>query len=419
MDDLLKMFPGGLPGGSGGVRPGGAGGPGAFPGLSEAELEAVGGEEGLRDHMAKVWEHLDDLAERDPGEYRKFLAQQAEGAGVKAPGAAPGAAAEPARRSASSPVFQGAAPCLSVVTRRAGLGGGLPAAQAPVVVCVWGSPDMPAAEGVGAAAGTGTGGPKVPVGLRRGVPADLPLGACAPPEAGAAGPGARVFHVECHPGALAAAAAGSPPGLREILVERSFQWVETVHSIALSRQGRRLFFAEEAAPAGALSGGRRPPGGGAAAAGGGGVARDAAAGTAAAAMSDSLLGDLAGMGGIGGGRGGNGAATSDLEEGKKKKVLVQELRPAELRHEVEERRDPGGALREILVAVEVPPGTTSTRELRLEVAPQALSVAAPGGGAALELELPSPVDVENVKARLDKKARRLRVTLLPAPGASV
>jgi len=135
-------------------------------------------------------------------------------------------------------------------------------------------------------------------------------------------------------------------------------------------------------------------------------------------MSDSLLGDLAGMGGMGGGRGGNGAATSDLEEGKKKKVLVQELRPAELRHEVEERRDPGGALREILVAVEVPPGTTSARELRLEVAPRALSVAAPGGGAALELELPSPVDVENVKARLDKKARRLRVTLPPAPGAS-
>ncbi len=86
---------------------------------------------------------------------------------------------------------------------------------------------------------------------------------------------------------------------------------------------------------------------------------------------------------------------------------------------MEERRDPGGALREILVAVEVPPGTTSARELRLEVAPRALSVAAPGARAALELELPAPVDVESVKARLDKKARRLRVTLLPAPGASV
>merc|ERR1719443_1702777 len=213
MDDLLKMFPGGLPGGAGGARPDPRG---AFPGLSEAELESVGGEEGLREHMAKVWEHLDDLAERDPGEYRKFLAQQAEGAGVKAPGAAGGAA----RRPASAPVFQGAAPCLSVVTRRAGSGGGPPAAPAPIVVCVWGSPEMPAA----------------------------------------AGPGARVFHVECHPGALAAAAAGSPPGFREVLVERAFRWVETVHSIALSRRGRRLFFAEEAAPAGALMrGGRTPP----------------------------------------------------------------------------------------------------------------------------------------------------------------
>merc|ERR1719248_26723 len=127
------MLPGGLPGGAGGARPDPRG---AFPGLSEAELESVGGEEGLREHMAKVWEHLDDLAERDPGEYRKFLVQQAEGVGVKAPGAAPGAAAEPARRSANSPVFQGAAPCLWVVTRRAGSGGGLPATQAPVVVCV-------------------------------------------------------------------------------------------------------------------------------------------------------------------------------------------------------------------------------------------------------------------------------------------
>ena len=343
--------------------------------------------------MAQVWEHLDDLAERDPGEYRKFLAQQAEGAGVKAPGAAGGAA----RRPASAPVFQGAAPCLSVVTRRAGSGGGPPAAPAPVVVCVWGSPEMPAAEGLGAAAWEG--GPKVPVGLRRGVPADLPPGACAPPEAGAAGPGARVFHVECHPGALAAA-AGSPPGLREVLVERAFRWVETVHSIALSRRGRRLFFAEEAAPTGALmQGGRTPPpgggGGATAAGGGGGLARDAAAGTAAAGMSDGLLGDLAGMGG-----GGAGGCRQPEQE---RKVLIQELRPAELRHEVEERRGPGGALLEIRVAVEVPPGTASARELRLEVAPR-----------ALELELAAPVDVDRVRARLDKKARRLRVTLLPA-----
>jgi len=412
MDDLLKMFPGGLPGGAGGARPDPRG---AFPGLSEAELESVGGEEGLREHMAKVWEHLDDLAERDPGEYRKFLAQQAEGAGVKAPGAAGGAA----RRPASAPVFQGAAPCLSVVTRRAGSGGGPPAAPVPVVVCVWGSPEMPAAEGLGAVAREG--GPKVPVGLRRGVPADLPPGACAPPEAGAAGPGARVFHVECHPGALAAAAAGSPPGFREVLVERAFRWVETVHSIALSRRGRRLFFAEEAAPAGALMrGGRTPPpgagggggggggGGATAAGGGGGLARDAAAGTAAAGMSDGLLGDLAGMGGGGGGAGGGGQPEQE------RKVLIQELRPAELRHEVEERRGPGGALLEIRVAVEVPPGTASARELRLEVAPRALSVAGPGGGAALELELAAPVDVDRVRARLDKKARRLRVTLLPA-----
>ena len=66
------------------------------------------------------------------------------------------------------------------------------------------------------------------------------------------------------------------------------------------------------------------------------------------------------------------------------------------------------------MAVEVPPGTASARELRLEVAPRALSVAGPGGGAALELELAAPVDVDRVRARLDKKARRLRVTLLPA-----
>ena len=33
---------------------------------------------------------------------------------------------------------------------------------------------------------------------------------------------------------------------------------------------------------------------------------------------------------------------------------------------------------------------------------------------ALELELAAPVDVDRVRARLDKKARRLRVTLLPA-----
>ena len=103
------------------------------------------------------------------------------------------------------------------------------------------------------------------------------------------------------------------------------------------------------------------------------------------------------------------------EEGER--AVVGPCHRRQLRHEVEERRDPGGALREILVAVEVPPGTTSARELRLEVAPRALSVAAPGGGAALELELPAPVDVESVKARLDKKARCLRVTLLPAPGA--
>ena len=289
MDDLLKMFPGvGGPDGGGPV-PGGA-----LPRLSEAEMEKLGGEEGLREHMARVWEHLDDLAERDPEEYRRFLAQQAEGAGVKTSGGEgrPGARHR-APTAASAAVFQGAAPCLSVLTRRragGGTGAGAPAppssGAAEVVVCIWGSPEMPPVEGLGGAAGPKV--PKVPVGLRQAVPEGLPSVACAPAEAGAAG--ARVFHVECHPGALAAAAAGDPAGFRELLVERSFQWVETVHSIALSRRGRRLFFAEEADPAGAFPvaprggpGGRAPG------------ARDAAAGTAAEAMSDGLLGDLAGM----------------------------------------------------------------------------------------------------------------------------
>merc|ERR1719248_474034 len=149
------MLPGGLPGGAGGARPDPRG---AFPGLSEAELESVGGEEGLREHMARVWEHLDDLAERDPEEYRRFLAQQAEGAGVKSSRGK--GSAGPRRRApapASAAVFQGSAPCLSVLTRRRA-GGGMGAAPPPsssgaseVVVCIWGSPEMPPVEGLGAA----------------------------------------------------------------------------------------------------------------------------------------------------------------------------------------------------------------------------------------------------------------------------
>ena len=83
---------------------------------------------------------------------------------------------------------------------------------------------------------------------------------------------------------------------------------------------------------------------------------------------------------------------------------------------MEERRDPGGDPLELLVAVEAPSGTASARELRLEVAPGRLSVAAPGG-ATLDLALPAWADADAARARFDKKARRLRVTLpaRPAP----
>jgi len=410
MDDLLKMFPGKGAQGEGPI-------PGdAMPRLSEAEMERLGGEEGLREHMARVWEHLDDLAERDPEEYRRFLAQQAEGAGVKTSGGK--GSAGPRRRapaSASAAVFQGSAPCLSVLTRRRA-GGGMGAAPPPsssgaseVVVCIWGSPEMPPVEGLGAA------GPQVPVGLRQAVPEGLPPAACAPAEVGAAG--ARVFHVECHPGALAAAAAGDPAGFRELLVERSFQWVETVHSIALSRRGRRLFFAEEADPTGAFPVAPRGGPGGRAL-----EARDAAAGTAAEAMSDGLLGDLAGMtaralespapGGPGPAR---GPSTGPAQEGKKPKMaLIEELEPETLQYELEERRDPGGHPIELRVAVEAPPGTVSARELRLEVAKGRLAVTAPGG-ATLDLALPAWADANGARARFDKKTRRLRVTLPPRP----
>lgn len=94
-------------------------------------------------------------------------------------------------------------------------------------------------------------------------------------------------------------------------------------------------------------------------------------------------------------------------------VLAEDSPPARpLEHTLEVVEGPGGRPIHLVVMVELPM-CESAAGCDLECEPRALrlSVEEPAPGYALELHLPHPVDDAAVKAKFDKKAKRLRVTL--------
>jgi len=226
---------------------------------------------------------------------------------------------------------------------------------------------------------------------------------------GVVGPAAATFDLECHPGSLALALRGQPRGLRECLVEKAFRWVETVKGVALSRQGRRLLTAQPA-PSEARESGARPPLGPEA-------VKDLAKGTGAAGMSDGLLSDLASLG-VGGGnpaaRGAEQAPPAEPAgaEPKPGRVLIQEISAGEARappplaYAVEDDASSRG----LRVTFQVP-GVAAISQLSLEASPEALSVRLEDGSAAAEVPLPPTVDMQAIRAKLDKKRGLLRVSL--------
>ena len=391
--DPSKLFAGGGP------APDGAP---AMPQISPEELAALGGMEGLRAKMSHLWSHLDQLAERSPEEYGQFLDKQARDAGVDA-----AAFQQFQRAAAGKGPAPGEGPGLVVLTRDEAGGG-------EVGICVW-----PRAEEEAGGAGDGAG--PAPATVRGASLADLeaagPAGRdyaglvvpfhfgraarsrpASPWLRGFAAPGAAVVDVECHGPSLAAVLAGGKE-LRTLFVELAFQSVEVEKGLRLSRRNRRLRTA-------------RPP-----------PPRDVsqlASGTdlAARGVSDSLLGTLASLSSPGAGGGaapgkgsGTRAAAKPKDDPAKKKVLIEEIAPeGAFRYTVKRTEGPAGGAGAWEVLVEVP-GVGSVKDLVVEAAEAAVAVSRRGGGPGTEIALGAAIDSGSVRAKLDKKKHRLRITV--------
>eukprot|EP00873_Tetraselmis_striata_P033328 jgi/Tetstr1/453592/TSEL_003986.t1 len=398
----------------------GGGGGGMLPGM-EKLLEGIPGMEGMSKeemmgHVDKLWKHMDDLSE-DPEAYKAFLDKQAEAAGVPAPGST---AAPPAR---DASIIVNARFTKAPATRPplAPSGAGVVLATQPppmvhAVVALW------AASGAAPGPGPPTAGPGEAPLSEAGPPAGdwaavaVPLRMRAPPfeQRTTEGNGAIIYEVLCHPDTLALAREGALAAqFRPVLVELAFRWLEQEHGIALSRSGRqmRLLTAPSAdapgSPSAALSA----------------AASSAASGTGAAGMSQGLLDQLAGMGmgtgaGTAAGAGTPGGSAASGAPPAPKRPLVQEVEPpvvagqpdgAKPRLQYEVKQEPGEGA-QVQVCVQAPEGVKAA-DFDLDIAGADLIVGATAASERTVIALPFAADGADVRAKFDKRARKLAVTI--------
>mmetsp|Transcript_11359 Transcript_11359/g.26961 ORF Transcript_11359/g.26961 Transcript_11359/m.26961 type:complete len:391 (-) Transcript_11359:138-1310(-) len=346
-------------------------------------LEGMSKEEAMG-HASRLWEFMDELAE-DPEAYQEFLRKQAAAAGVdldRAP-------SRPRRRAPHCPVAIVNTRFMRAPSARPPLAKGSavtvaaePAPMVHAIVAVWedAGGDVPAPS---SSAG--------PLGPEPGPDLDwasvqVPLKMRTDPfeQRAAQGKSAVVYEVACHRDAAVLATSDGPTSeaLRPVLVELIFRWLEARYGILLSRNGRQMRVLES-------------EGGGTDDSGGAGAHLHTS-------LPESLVEELSSLSGA--------AAPLPGPAQAPARRLVEEVEasdtagPPPLRFEVEA---------DDRVVVQVPDGMKAS-DLDISVDFKKLYVNPTAFNSRTVVEMPFAIDEDSVRAKFEKKHRRLVVLLKPA-----
>jgi hypothetical protein len=368
----------------------------------------------LKGQVKGLWSHMDDLAEKDPEEYKKFLAKQATEAGMDP--ALMGVGGGPGGGGGKLYGETGATFLMPAAVTGASEGVG--------VVAVW-----RASSNVDALAGDDD----APVKVRaRAAPRVEKVPFPDPRENGALD-GAQtvkiggangltpppldavVYDLDAHPDAIARALEDSD--FQATLIERATAFVEGENDgVTFDRRHRRCYThrmdasAETAAAAAAADAKR------------GGIGGD---------MSSALLTEIAGMSAADGARGKRGAAAAAAAAKtivggsgaapaapppSAKRSLIEEVKASEVKasHSVDVERDAAG----LPIAVEVTvrlPMLRSMSDAALEVSDRYVHVTPGAGEDEIVIALPVRVDADSMRAKFKKKEKKLTLRGSPMP----